>query len=143
MPYADPEKQKENRRRYYLANREKALAQMALWRAANPERHAAARRRSDLWLTYGLTPEAYQALHDGQGGTCAVCSIRETKRSLHVDHDHVTGRVRGLLCNSCNRGIGLLKDDPRILRSAIAYLERLAEPDGDAPGAAPDGPPHD
>ena len=123
MPYADPEKQKENRRKYYLANREKALAQMAIWRAADPERHAAARRKSDLWLTYGLTPEAHRALHDQQDGMCAVCGKRATKRALHVDHDHETGVVRGLLCNNCNRGIGLLKDDPAVLRAALAYLE--------------------
>ncbi len=124
MPYSDPEKQKENRRKYYLANREKALAQMAIWRAANPERHAAARRRSDLWLSYGLTPEAHQAMHDSQGGACAICGSTGGARALHVDHDHATGRVRGLLCNTCNRCLGLLKDDADVLRSAIAYLER-------------------
>lgn len=126
MPHSDPEKRKEYRHQYYLANREKALAQMAVWRAANPERHAVARRRSKLWLTYKLTPEAYQALHDQQNGVCAICGDRAAKRSLHVDHDHATGTVRGLLCTSCNRGMGLLKDDVAILEAAIVYLKRTA-----------------
>ncbi len=90
------------------------------------ERHAVARRRSKLWLTYTLTPEAYQALHDQRNGTCAICGDCAAKRSLHVDHDHVTGTVRGLLCNSCNRGMGLLKDDAAVLEAAIVYLKRTA-----------------
>lgn len=139
MPYSDPEKQRANRRKYYLANREKAFAQMAIWRAANPERHAAARRRSDLRLTYGLTPEAYQTLHDRQEGLCAVCNTRSGRRALHVDHDHVTGVVRGLLCSDCNRGIGLLKDDPSILRAAIAYLDFSAGGAAVGTGSSTDG----
>ena len=79
---------------------------------------------------FGITPEQYDAMLKEQGGVCAICREPETGRnragavSLAVDHDHETGLVRGLLCNTCNRGIGLLKDRPDILRSALQYLER-------------------
>ena len=97
---------------------------MAAWRANNLERHNLARRRSVLRSKYGLTLEAYDALVEAQGSACAICGSKACKRALHVDHDHGTGKVRGLLCNTCNRCLGLLKDDATVLRSAIAYLER-------------------
>jgi len=56
-----------------------------------------------------------------QGGVCAIC---RTRKALHVDHDHATGRVRGILCFNCNREIGKFGDDPALLRSAIAYIEK-------------------
>ncbi|MBO1267080.1 endonuclease VII domain-containing protein [Arthrobacter cavernae] len=70
---------------------------------------------------YGLSPEEFEGLHSSQGGKCAICSLIPPT-PLHVDHDHETGKVRGLLCGSCNRAIGLLKDDTDLMRSAIAYL---------------------
>jgi hypothetical protein len=69
---------------------------------------------------YNLPPEEYQRLLERQGGRCAIC--RRNDRALGVDHDHATGRVRGLLCNSCNTAIGHLNDDPVVLAAAIAYL---------------------
>lgn len=65
-----------------------------------------------------------------QGNKCAICGSEETDkrrgklRALAVDHDHETGKVRGLLCGACNKGIGLLKDDAEILRKAAAYLDK-------------------
>ena len=76
-----------------------------------------------------MTVEEFQALHDAQGGVCAICGqppsvvIRgESIARLSVDHDHVTGRIRGLLCTSCNRLLGLARDDPDRLAAAIEYL---------------------
>lgn len=97
---------------------------MAVWRTNNLERHNNARRRSVLRSKYGLTLEGYHALLEKQDGTCAICGCRADKRALHVDHHHGTGKIRGLLCNTCNRCLGLLKDDVAVLRSAVAYLER-------------------
>ena len=65
-------------------------------------------------------------IKEDQDYKCAICGIHEENvtKSLAIDHDHTTGLVRGYLCNNCNRGIGLLKDDPNVLRNAIEYLER-------------------
>ena len=67
-----------------------------------------------------MTLEHYEAMLDAKGGVCAICGDAPSGTVLHVDHHHETGVVRGLLCNRC---LGLLKDDPAVLRAALAYLE--------------------
>ena len=79
------------------------------------------------WLKYryAVSPEQYDALYKAQGGVCAVCGKPEKLpdgRRLAVDHDHITGSVRGLLCGNCNRGIGNFHDDPETIRRALAYV---------------------
>ncbi len=71
---------------------------------------------------YGITLEQYEQLFNLQGGRCAICD-RETDHTLHVDHCHETGLVRGLLCGSCNRGLGMYGDNVQLLRKAADYLE--------------------
>ena len=71
---------------------------------------------------YGMTVGDFEALREAQNNRCAICNGAFVK-SPHIDHDHKTGAVRGLLCSSCNTGLGLLRDDPRLMRSAIKYLE--------------------
>ena len=83
-------------------------------------------RRQSLEAKYGLRPGEYKALVEKQGGECAVCGHQPTHR-LAIDHDHGTGRVRGLLCNHCNTGLGCFKDSRLTLRSAIEYLRRFEE----------------
>jgi hypothetical protein len=82
---------------------------------------------------YGITYEDYNDLVKLQGNLCAICGEPETARAwndksksktLHVDHDHETGQVRGLLCQKCNTGLGGLKDDIKLLKLAIEYLEK-------------------
>lgn len=80
----------------------------------------AASRKKQL-KQYGLTPEAYRQLIGQQDGRCAICGKRESK--LQVDHDHATGKVRGLLCRSCNVALGHLDDSPLTCRQAAYYLE--------------------
>jgi hypothetical protein len=81
-------------------------------------------RRSELKRLYGITLEEYVEMFDNQNGVCAICKKEcKTKNSLSVDHDHTTGKVRGLLCNACNRAIGMLGDNADILRKAAEYLE--------------------
>lgn len=84
---------------------------------------------------YGITNQRYVELLAEQNGVCKICTEPETLTrhgvvvSLSIDHCHTTGRVRGLLCSACNRGLGLFRDLPFILRAAADYLER----DGDYP----------
>lgn len=79
--------------------------------------------------SYGISVDEYETLLAQQGGVCAICKKAETLIrkgalcKLTIDHDHNTGRVRGILCNNCNRALGMLKDDPAILREAATYLE--------------------
>jgi hypothetical protein len=94
------------------------------WRRENPECAAASNRRRDL-RKYGLTPEQYDEMVAAQGGTCALCDAKcPTGQRLAVDHSHESGAVRGLLCRTCNAGIGSLKDDPDLLRRAAEYIEK-------------------
>lgn len=95
---------------------------------------------SHLKRKYGITLEEYRELVVQQEGLCAICGepplipmglkSRRQGRMIHVrlvvDHDHATGRVRGLLCGPCNRGIGFLRDDPATVAAALRYLEREA-----------------
>jgi Recombination endonuclease VII len=93
--------------------------------SASPARKAQLRR-------YGISPAEYDALLAKQGGACAICRKR-SKGRLCVDHCHVTGMVRGLLCNECNGALGYLKDDQASLVAALAYLGPLPR---DGPGSA-------
>lgn len=78
---------------------------------------------------YGITINEYDKLLDMQNHCCAICQkhITETGQGLHVDHCHITGRIRGLLCNSCNGGLGNFKDDTSLLESAIEYLKGCSD----------------
>ncbi len=84
-------------------------------------------REKNLKRFYGITLERYAELLAVQGGKCALSTCTATTGStgkpLYVDHDHVTGKVRGLLCSSCNVGIGNLGDSVEALEAAIRYLK--------------------
>lgn len=73
---------------------------------------------------FDFTWDEYLLIHDKQDGKCAICCRDESElaKKLAVDHDHATGRVRGLLCDDCNLAIGRLQDSPKILRRALDYL---------------------
>ena len=105
-----------------------------------PVYHAACKRcRTDIAYTfnrravfekrYGITLRRYEELLREQGGVCKLCGkpewvIQSGKlRLLSVDHDHLTGEVRGLLCSNCNRALGLLNEDTDLLKRAIEYLQ--------------------
>ena len=84
------------------------------------------KRREDI---YGVTPEEYNQLFEKQEGCCAICGVHAStlKRSLHLDHCHSTGKVRGLLCSNCNTAIGKLNDNEDTLYAAIKYLRSSKE----------------
>lgn len=71
---------------------------------------------------YGLDFDSYVLLFQHQGGRCAIC--QRDDRLLVLDHNHSTGRVRGLLCANCNAGIGMLSDNPSVLLRAASYVAR-------------------
>lgn len=127
--------QKNESRRIRYANdlefREKLKAKSREFNKRHPER----KRRIRLKTEYEMTPADYSAMLMDQGGGCAICGSRECQgdttnggkkksASLHVDHCHVTGMIRGILCSACNSSIGLMRDSPELLRKAADYLER-------------------
>lgn len=73
---------------------------------------------------YGITIHDYGAMFQQQGGCCAICGKHASLYQLHVDHDHATGKVRGLLCVGCNTGLGALGDTAESLARALTYLQR-------------------
>lgn len=85
--------------------------------------HTPERSKSGL-AKYGLTEEQFRRMYLDQRGLCAICPKRLIGRDCHIDHDHVTSKVRGLLCGSCNTGLGFFKDNIRLLANAIVYLEK-------------------
>ena len=93
--------------------------------ARDNSKYKMTRREWSLVHYYGMTQADYSVRLDRQGGGCAICKVKPKENEhLAVDHDHSTGKVRGLLCHGCNRSLGQLKDDPATIYAAIAYLMR-------------------
>ena len=97
------------------------------WRQRNPD----LAKNSDLKRCYKITLATYETMLDTQGGKCAICKGPERTRDkdggprrMPVDHDHKTGKVRGLLCTHCNRALGMFKDNIEILKAAVDYVVR-------------------
>jgi Recombination endonuclease VII len=140
MPFATKEQEREYNRKYYAEHRDGIIKHVKEYskthkaekraydkkylpvkrnrRRENPE----AQREERLLRKYGLTLAAWNLLFDGQGRQCLICSTDSAR--WVTDHNHDTGKVRGILCNECNRGIGLLKDRSEILRRAAEHLDR-------------------
>ncbi len=117
--------------------RQQNIARAQKWREDNPERFRENQRRmrstpegkerqraGHLKRKYGITIEQYDELLAAQGGRCAICR-REPRPdiSLHLDHDHESGKLRGILCFRCNNALGDFDDDSGLLRAALRYLE--------------------
>lgn len=83
-------------------------------------------RRARLKYVYGITEDEYNTLFDKQHGCCAICGVHQSQltRRLHIDHDHQTGEIRGLLCMKCNRALGYFDDSIDHMTIAIQYLSR-------------------
>ena len=82
-----------------------------------------ARRARKLQIKLKVDPKLYEKLFQRQYGLCAICS-NPAQQTLHMDHDHETGVLRGLLCSTCNTGLGMFKDDVDLLHRAALYLNR-------------------
>jgi hypothetical protein len=85
------------------------------------KRHREGQRCKNYQRLYGITLEQREALYASQAGVCALCEVNEAEV---VDHDHQTGKVRGLLCNKCNLMLGHAEDDVIVLQAAIEYLRK-------------------
>jgi recombination endonuclease VII len=148
----DPNQTEKNRaasRKWREANREKSRASSQAWRIANPERAKANnnawralhtpeelserdkeayrryRRAHHINKKFGLSTEQYDAMLVAQEHHCALCPRPDLpEKRLAVDHDHKTGKVRALLCDKCNRGIGYFDDDSQLLRTAADFIDK-------------------
>ena len=117
----------ETRKENYKQNKQRYKDAAKKWKKNNPESVKISYRKT--WVRrYGITWDEYVNLYNFQEGKCVLCGMfgklfAENKRDLLVvDHCHFTKRVRGLLCHSCNTGIGMLKESPEIMMNAISYL---------------------
>ncbi len=84
-------------------------------------------KSNDLKRQFGIDLNGYNKLFSIQNGMCKICGVHQSKLNiaLHVDHDHITGRIRGLLCKKCNSMIGFACENVEILRKAIGYMESI------------------
>jgi len=102
---------------------------MAQWQrdykgSLDPDARRARVRRSNLQAKYGITVDDYAALLQIQGQKCAICSRRWTATvEFHIDHDHVSGAIRGILCGTCNRALGMFGDSIAAIERVLAYLK--------------------
>jgi hypothetical protein len=104
------------------------VANTKRWRAKNKEHFLEWGRAYQKFRLFGVSTDRYQEMLAKQNGLCAICQKPETvvrqKRllALAIDHDHVTKKIRGLLCSNCNQGLGRFKDNPSLLIAAAGYL---------------------
>lgn len=100
-----------------------------IYRAENLQKCNDADTNSRFKRTYGIDITQYNQIFLNQEGCCAGCKTHqyELKRKLVVDHNHETGVIRGLLCNNCNRGLGLLKDNSNVLLNLSNYITKSSE----------------
>lgn len=128
------EEQAKKSRLWRLNNPEKVLAQQRRARESYKNPKEKERRRNlHLIKTYGMSLEDYDKMLLGQGGVCAICRNRNTGirdgKPIHlsVDHNHNTGKVRGILCYKCNASLGGFDDSVEIIENAIAYLVKYGK----------------
>lgn len=136
---ANPEKIKSYYKNFYIKNKEKINLATKTYSRANPEKIKALYKAyygtypektfaNKLKNRYSLTLKDYYALLEHQNGVCAICGeICITQERLSVDHDHLTGKVRGLLCRRCNLGLGHFQDSFEIISRAAEYLKSHKE----------------
>jgi hypothetical protein len=123
VPYNDPSKQKEYFFNYRKANRIKAREYAIIYHNSDKARN------KKYFSLYGITLEQYNSMLEKQNNVCKICTQPEQMlhkgkpKRLSIDHDHNTGKVRGLLCQRCNTTLGRYKDDPKLIKNLISYIE--------------------
>lgn len=123
-PLRDQAKRREYFRAWKEKNAESQSKKRREWYHKNKHLQKDVRKWAHIQSRYGLTRRDYESMWLRQGGKCPVCDqIELNGKSMHIDHDHATGRVRGLLCGPCNRFIGLARENIHTLHGAADYLE--------------------
>ena len=118
------EKVKKNSLDYYNKNIDVITRKNQAYRNQNPEKVKEANHKKHLWTNFRLTSEQYSSLLVKQNNSCVTCNVSFEDKTPHVDHNHKTGKVRGILCQNCNLVIGHAYENIDILRQIIAYLSR-------------------
>lgn len=123
--YQHSEKRKASKDRWLAENPEKPAEYTKAYRERNVEKTRAYEKKRGWLRNYGITIEEYEETLILQGRCCKICKQHESgfKKSLAVDHDHKTGKVRGLLCSNCNTALGLLKENLDLFENAVRYLK--------------------
>lgn len=136
--YCATQKSKDTRKAYRSLHRKERAAYNKDYRARHPAEtialrrayrmtHEHVQRSRDLRVRFGLSVHEFEALLAAQGGVCVICKKANwRKRRPHVDHDHASGKIRGILCFNCNGALGHIHDNPEILRAMINYLKDSA-----------------
>ena len=119
----DPSAAKARDAAYYKANPRRFKDAAKRSRQKNPARYRYLDFRKYIAWKYSLTMEQFGQMLIAQDGRCDICN-EPLNRNLHIDHNHQTGKVRGLLCNGCNTGIGHLRETEAFLLAALAYLKK-------------------
>ena len=125
MGYKNPEDKRANGLKYRAEHRKEIAAKSKAWRQANKARCDDYYKRRNLKGKYGITLEEYNGILAKQNGCCAICGVHqsEVKHVFHVDHNHETKQVRGILCFCCNVALGNVKDNVDTLKTMVKYLE--------------------
>lgn len=132
---AHKEEQNIKSRAYYEAHKEELKAKVNIYRKENQVKIKAAkkeygqsvegkrvRKNAALRCNHGISIEDFERMYAEQAGLCAICGEGVVNKNCHVDHNHKTGKVRGLLCSKCNTGLGLFCDNSELLIRAAKYL---------------------
>lgn len=114
-------------KKYNEENKEKVRSRAKEWRKKNEQKCKVISKRAHLKAYYGITPTEFNLMIKAQDNKCKICGIvfnpSDFTTKAHVDHDHSNGKVRGLLCAHCNRGIGCFGDNVTFMENAIKYLQ--------------------
>lgn len=95
----------EQAKKWAKNNPDKVKEKQKTWKERHPEKRKEILRNSRI-RAYGISPETYYEMLEKQGNECAICKTKSTRRAMNIDHDHKTGKVRGLLCDGCNLSLG-------------------------------------
>ena len=111
------------KKKYNDDHREHLTECQRINRLNNIEKYRLMEKGYQIKKNYGITIEQYNEMLKAQNNKCLICHAEfKTMKSTYIDHNHITGKVRGLLCVKCNSGIGYLNDDINLLKEAINYL---------------------